>query len=366
MSLDRPTLSEIIARVESDISSAVGITTFLSRTFWRGIAKAIAGVAHLIYGFLVYLSKQLFADQSEKEYLLRQAGVYNFQKTPATYTELNVTFTGVDGKIIPIDTELQSSTGLIYTVKASVTIVAGIAVAILKAENSGVSYNLGDGSELTFISPITDIDQTTSVDSTNVQAADIETDAAFRARFLEYLRDPPAGGKATDYIAWAKEISGVTRAWVYPLWLGTGTVGNTFVLDNDPVSIIPGGAKITEVDDNIKEQAPVTAVPGITTFAPNEHTLDMTIKLSPNTATVQAEVTAEIEDLLLREANPKGSWKNSGETYDGKILISKLREAVSRAAGEDDNEITVPIADVEPVADNDLVILGVITFQDLP
>lgn len=51
-----------------------------------------------------------------------------------------------------------------------------------------------------------------------------ETDAAYLARLLDYIRRPPAGGNKFDYVKWAKEISGVTKAYCVPIGQGLGTV----------------------------------------------------------------------------------------------------------------------------------------------
>jgi len=75
------------------------------------------------------------------------------------------------------------------------------------------------------------------------------------------------------------------------------------------------------------------------------------VKLSPNTAAVQAAVTAEVADLIVRDAKPGSP-----------ILISRLREAVSIAAGESDNAIITPAADV-PHATGHMAIPGTITFS---
>jgi uncharacterized phage protein gp47/JayE len=68
---------------------------------------------------------------------------------------------------------------------------------------------------------------------------------------------------------------------------------------------------------------------------------------------VQAAVTAELEDLLVRDAVPSGT-----------ILISRMREAASIAAGEMNNAFTSPTADV-PHATGHIATLGTITFTTL-
>ncbi|OPY00364.1 MAG: Baseplate J-like protein [Syntrophorhabdus sp. PtaB.Bin047] len=51
-----------------------------------------------------------------------------------------------------------------------------------------------------------------------------ETDLSLLARYLEYIRRPPAGGNKYDYEKWAKAIDNVSAAYCYPLAQGLGTV----------------------------------------------------------------------------------------------------------------------------------------------
>jgi len=52
MAFTRPTLPELIARVEGDLKAGLGITTILRRSFLGAISRALAGLSHLLFGFL--------------------------------------------------------------------------------------------------------------------------------------------------------------------------------------------------------------------------------------------------------------------------------------------------------------------------
>jgi uncharacterized phage protein gp47/JayE len=156
------------------------------------------------------------------------------------------------------------------------------------------------------------------------------------------------GGARSDYEAWALQVAGVTRAWVYPLENGPGTVVVRFVRDND-TSLIPDSAEVAAVQAYIDDLRPVTA--NVTVEAPTASPLNMTIQLTPNTAAVRAAVTAELTDVLQREAAPGGT-----------ILLSHLREAISVAAGEVNNVLTTPTADVTHAA-GEMPVLGTITWS---
>lgn len=53
---------------------------------------------------------------------------------------------------------------------------------------------------------------------------DEESDTELRKRYYEALRKPPTSGNKYHYLAWAKEVTGVGDAKVYPLWKGDNTV----------------------------------------------------------------------------------------------------------------------------------------------
>jgi uncharacterized phage protein gp47/JayE len=84
--------------------------------------------------------------------------------------------------------------------------------------------------------------------------------------------------------------------------------------------------------------------------APVAVPLNFTIFVTPNTADVKAAVTAELTDLLRREAVPGGT-----------ILLSHIREAISIATGETNHTISVPAADVAHTT-GQIATMGTITW----
>lgn len=88
----------------------------------------------------------------------------------------------------------------------------------------------------------------------------------------------------------------------------------------------------------------------VTVFAPVAVDLDLNITVSPNTAAVKAAVEAELKALLRREAVPGGT-----------LYLSKIREAISIAAGENNNVLNSPTANVT-TSTGELLVLGDITW----
>ncbi len=355
----RPTLIELIDRVTDDVSSRMtGDTGAVLRHSALGIiARAQAGAAHLLHGHLDWIANQVIIDTAEAEWLERWASIWKVTRKPAAFAGGSVTFTGTDGKQIPAGSVVVRSDGVEFTTDADGTISGGtVAVAITAsvADTDEISGNTSAATVLTLQTPIVGVNSSVTVGAGGiVNGAAQESDDDLRARLLFRIQNPPRGGHLNDYIAWALEVAGVTRAWSYAHYTAVGKVGVTFVLDNE-VDIIPDQAKLDEVEAWIDTKRPAT-VKGLVVFAPTETSIDMTITLTPNTAAVQAAVEAEISDFFSR-------WDEPGAA----ILMSQLNEAISLATGETDHTIdsTTPAAASNKItlAANALPKLGTITW----
>jgi uncharacterized phage protein gp47/JayE len=77
--------------------------------------------------------------------------------------------------------------------------------------------------------------------------ADIEPIDELLDRLLFRKRNPPVGGAVHDYVLWARELPGVSRAWAFDVWHGSGTVGLAWVYD-DRAIITPTAADRTTME----------------------------------------------------------------------------------------------------------------------
>ena len=366
MPFSRPTLDQLIERVKTDIKGGLQVTTILRRSFLGVISRSLAGLSHLLHGYLDWISLQVFPDTAEAEGLARWAAIWGIERKEATFAELNITITGNEGGVIPSNTIYQRGDSVQYHLDAEITIpVSGTIIGKLIAEESGANSNYDVGETISLLSPIANVDSDAIVESIVIDAEDTEDDESLRSRLITRLQLPPLGGSANDYIQWCLEVAGVTRAWVLPQNTGAGTVGVSFVEDGE-VDIIPSPAKVSEVDDYIQERKPVTAL--VTVFAPTPAPMTLTIKLKPNTSEVQDNVNSELEDLVKRDAALAGAYKTPSETHDGAILLSKINQAISIAVGLDDHEVTlingIAPANVVPNT-NELITLGALTWLPL-
>jgi uncharacterized phage protein gp47/JayE len=349
MAFQRPTLNELVDRIQQDFVSRLSLVgAVLRRSVVFVWSRVMAGAAHMLHGHLDFLSRQMFPDLSEGSYLVRQAGLFGLSRLAATFADGPITITGVNGAVIPAGVILKRSDGAEYTVNADATIALGTASAQVTAKAAGANSNADAGVSLTFESPIAGVDSAALVATGGlVGGTDQEADAGLRARLLDRMRNPPHGGAAADYVAWAKEIAGVTRAWVYPLELGAGTVTVRFVRDDD-ASIIPDVGEVADVQAHIDSVRPVTAA--VTVAAPIADPLGFTIQITPDTTATRAAVTAELTDLIRRDAEPGGT-----------ILLSQIETAIGVAEGVTNFVITLPAGNVTH-ATGHMATMGIVTF----
>jgi len=347
MALPRPTLDELYAQAKTLLNVYLpGADANLQKNLLNILSIIIAQMDNGLYGYLDFLALQLFADTCDDDFLVRLAAIRGFTKIAAQKAAGNFDASGTNGATIASGTQLQRLDGVFYEVTADATIASGTASVAIQALNVGAAGNCDPGTQLNFASPPPGVNSTGTVDSEGVEGGtDLESTDAFRARFLDFIRNPPQGGSKTDYEIWTREVANVTKAFVYPLENGLGTVAIRFLVtpsDANPNGI-PTSQDITNVEDYIETVRPVTAK-NIAVSAPTPVPLDFEIELEvDDNSAIREAVETELKAMLQRDAQPQG-LPESG--VDGTIYLSRISEAVSLAAGEFAHKIISPTDDV--------------------
>ena len=346
MSFVRPTLPELVTRIQADFISRLGLAgAVLRRSVIAVLSRVIAGAAHMLHGHLEFLSRQVFPDLAEDEFLERHAALFGITRTSPTYASATLTFTGTTGVTITSGRVLVSADGFRFATTAGFTLVAGTVSGTVNALVPGAASSLAVGQVLNFESPQSGVDATAVVTSV-IDGSDAETFEALRVRLLEHLAEPAHGGSVADYVAWAKEVGGVTRVWVTPLELGPGTVVVRFTRDLD-ASPIPDAGEVTNVQTKLDLEKPAHVV--VTAFAPVAAPLAFTLSITPDTGDLRTAVSNSLAALFLDTA--------PGET----TLLSKVRTAIGATDGITDYTLTTPSANVTHTT-NELPTLGAITW----
>lgn len=346
MSFERPSLKTIISRTEQDAQSRLTVAQ-LRRSNSAVFSRVLAGAVHGLYGFIEYISKQCFFDTAESKYLDRWTSIYGIRRKQATKAAGSVKFSYSGEHVtVPVGTVLQSDDSVRYVTTGAVN---SDGIAAVEAVEPGKAGNRTAGDVLSLASPIAGIyNEVTIVGLSG--GSEAEDDELLRSRLLSRVREIPHGGTKSDYVQWALEVPGVTRAWSYPEEDGEGTVTVRFVCDGMD-NIIPDEAMLQKVSDYLDTVRPVTA--HVTVEAPELVAVNLTISnLLPDSDAVKEAVKADLVELFAAEAIP-----------GGRVYLSHIRATISAAVGEEDHELTAPTSDPLPGKPNGLLVLGEITWQ---
>lgn len=346
MAFDRPTLRELITQMTTDAEREAGAKQ-LRQSNLRVLPKVFAYACHGLYGFITWILKQLFPDTAEKQFLERQASIQGIYRRAASKATGTLTVSYTEGATLPVGTIFMADDQTRYETTAEPEV--GSYTVPVQCMETGTIGNREASQTYTLVSPVVGVDAE-AVGSEMAGGAEAESDESLRKRLLFRLQNPPRGGAKEDYIAWAEEVPGVTRAWCFPKEQGIGTVVVRFATDGMTEDGIPTSGMVQIVSDYIAEVAPVTATPYV--VAPVAKPVNFRIKdLIPDSESVRAQVEAELKSLFIKEAHP-------GEA----LKLTHIQQAISSAAGEEDYELLEPTADV-PADSTQLLVVGEVTYE---
>ena len=348
MPFSRPSPQQIRDRMAAEVEAALpGADARRRRSAEEILVRAMAIASHELHGHLAWAARQILPDTADADQLDRHAAIGGITRRAGAAARGPLTIAGTAGAVLAAGAEFRRADDARYTLDAAVTIGGGgTALGQVTALVAGVAGDAAAATQLSLIAPAAGIQPLAIVATGGLTGgAAPEADAALRARILARIQAPPAGGAATDYIAWAQAVPGVDRAWVYPGWLGAGTVGVAIL---GPAAAIPGAGLVAQVQAAIDALRPVTAA--VTVFAPVAVPVAVTIQISPDTAATRAAVLAALQGAFVAEAQPGGT-----------LRLSRISAAVSVAAGEVWHRITTPAADVA-LAPGQVATLGAVTW----
>jgi uncharacterized phage protein gp47/JayE len=325
-----PSLDDVRKQNRDYITARLHSAAMVPNSVLRVLSDGNAGLAYLVLLYIDWLALQLLPDTAETEWLDRHAAIWlpNGGRKPATFASGSVTATGIIGSILPQATQLTGQTGVLYETLAQITIGTGPTPVDVRAVDPGIAGNLDQGSSLAFVNAIAGVDGTVTVVAMT-GGVDVESDDELRERVLERIQQPPMGGAQYDYVAWAKQVPGVTRAWAAPEQ-GPGTMTVRFLMDDLRAADDgwPTPDDILAVAAYIDKKRPVT-VKDCYVLAPIKYFLDITITdLAVDDAATRAAIEQSIRNMLFVQAAP-------GQT----IFRSWMDEAISNAVGEDHHNL---------------------------
>jgi uncharacterized phage protein gp47/JayE len=353
-----PTLEDLVKRAARAFRANLkGSDAMLWPNNVATSSKVIGGAVWEPFSFLEYISRQIFAATADQRFLERHAYDFGLSRLPATFASGTVQLNGDADITVPAGLELERGDGLVYVItRGGRTSDEGLLDVAVRCQTAGRTGNALPGVAMTLREPFARIEPDGEVAASGIGGgADVESDASLRARVLFRKRMPPHGGAAHDYVAWAREINGVTRVFVDPVTSTNArtTIGVWVLMDGTYTNGIPLEADVDRVAAYIDTVRPAGAL--VDVMAPSATPVAITITgLSPDTSAVRDAVRAELADLFQRA-------RVSTLTDPFQMFRSKIVEAISAATGEDHHTVTVPAGDTTAAA-GQLLTLGAVTF----
>lgn len=365
MSFQVPSLDDLLSRTRLAFRTYLpGSDAFIWPNNITPSAKVIAGMVFEVFGFASYIARMIFAHTApDLEALILHGTEFGLALRPAAPATGVVRITTTGDAAIAQAAVFARSDGVEYIALTGATRVgAGTMDVTVLAANDGATGNAKDGTPLDIVSGLTG-DALAAVYGTIASGADVEDLETFRERILFRKRNPPRGGASSDYVIWASSVSGVTRVFVEPRWVGVGTV-RVFPLMDDlyPNGIAPIG-EIQRVAAYIETVQPAGA--DVSVQAPIAHPINIQISgLTPDTTETREAVLAELRETFRRLSRVAGIGVPTGGSFIAapfSFARAWIWEAVGNAGGVINDAVVVPASDVA-LTSGELPTLGTVTF----
>lgn len=349
----RPTLPDLITTIRNDLYARLAVDDeliSLRRNDPEVYGRVIAGATHILLGYIENMAKNILPDQADENWLIRHGNMKRCYRKQPTSAVGYIRFDEVsDGIIIRKDQKVRRQVDqCMYTVTQTTTSANNILRVPVICDELGKKGNCDDGTSMSLISPVTELSSTCYADSIK-SGSDVEDIETFRKRVIDRWYYTPQCGADQDYVQWAKEVSGVTRAWCYRHWAGTGSVG-LMVANSDPVNPILDNTTIQNIKKHIEPLAPV-AGSRLIVFSPLPKPIDFKIIVTPDNPEIRYQIEAELKEFLLREGRPQST-----------LFRSRISEVISSSFGEYSHELMYPNKNIF-IEKNEVAVLGNIEWM---
>ncbi|MGR6980800.1 baseplate J/gp47 family protein [Testudinibacter sp. P27/CKL/0425] len=355
MAYQSPTLSQLIKQGEQQFQHRLpnlrrnNVVTVINR-----ICAALSAGEHM---HIDWLARQIIPTTADEDYLIEYCLYKGIVRKQATTAEGVVIVDVANNSEIPEGTVFQHAlTGLNFIATTTTAVTAGKQEIAVKCEVEGSQGNVDAESAVNLTSAILGVKSTAMIKSMS-GGTDIESLSSLLSRLIYRVQYPPAGGADHDYVRWATEVPGVTRAWCYPRHKGGGTVGVAFVMEGQ-ADILPAQEDCARVHAYISGHknevtGQLEGMPAnveLFVFAPQYRAIDFELRINPDSETLRKAVKQSLSSYLTNAG--------TGAT----LYLSQIRAAVSNTAGETDNNVLAPATDIKIPSDT-IPVLGAIVWR---
>jgi len=328
--------------------------------------RAVALEAREIHDHIAFWSRQYFPDTAEEEFVARHASIWGVTRRPATHALGEVVIKGVAGTALPLGLELAAGLGLLFeTTQTAVIGQDGSVVVAVRAKAAGVAGNIEAGTALKTVLSFPAIAKITVTENGFSGGFEQQSWAEMRDDVLARIRQPPHGGAGFDYQQWLRSRFPVRAVAVVADWIGRGSVGVIVAMRDGMSGRAPSEQEQEAMLDYLGVPGsalgvrPVTAHVVIVPAQPQ--TIDLTIRLRPDTSTTRASVIQAFNAFILSVGSAQDAFNTS--PIGATIELSRLSEALSAAGGEYAHDLISPASNItlEPTR---FAVAGSVTFVE--
>jgi uncharacterized phage protein gp47/JayE len=207
---------------------------------------------------------------------------------------------------------------------------------------NGIEINLDSETELSFQSPIINVDREAYVGQGKIFGGlDRESDSALRIRLLERIQNPVSNFNSSAIISKAKEINGVTRVWVEEVTPLVGQVTIYFMRDLDS-NAIPSTAEVLQLKNKILEIKPANTIDEDVIVSAPQEVLNSFIfsQLTPDNSIMREALKNNLKQFFDEETNV-------GQSITEEKYISAIQNTIdTEGNGIDTFSLSSPIGDI--------------------
>lgn len=330
-------------------------------TFNFDIAATFGITAEEVYRELEFWEKQTFIDTAtEDEYVDKHALMFGVKRRLGTKAKGSVKVTGKANSIIEENTIFLNRDGIKYrSLRKEYLSPTGIAEIEIECLSEGKVGNAAIGEITTFEIQNSNIYSVIN-EKEIINGYDKEPNSVLVARAKEKATRPAHSGNIYDYEQWAKQVDGVGKVLVKPLWNGNGTVKVLIANYNNDIA---DSSLIQKVRERIQKDdgRPVGADVTVDSFTAKN--INVSIQVILKAGFSISDVKEKIESLLKAVIKTGiATFEKSNKTI---LSINRLEKAILEIDGVNDNFVKVNNSNSNlEIAEDEILIVGTVVINE--
>ena len=330
-------------------------------TFNFDIAATFGITTEEVYKELEFWEKQTFIDTTtEDEYVDKHALMFGVKRRLGTKAKGTVKVTGKANSIIEENTIFLNRDGIKYrSLRKEYLSPTGIAEIEIECLSEGKIGNAAIGEITTFEIQNSNIYSVIN-EKEIINGYDKEPNSVLVARAKEKATRPAHSGNIYDYEQWAKQVDGVGKVLVKPLWNGNGTVKVLVANYNNDIA---DSSLIQKVRDRIQRDdgRPIGADVTVDSFTAKNINVNIQVILKAGFSI--SDVKEKIESLLKAIIKTGNAAFEKGNKSI--LSINRLEKAILEINGINDNFVKVNNSNSNlEIAEDEILIVGTVVINE--